>query len=109
LQAADRAVLIVPAELRAAVAASRVARMIRVHRDDLSLVVRGPAPGNLKAREVATALKLPLAGTLRPEPDLSEALERGYAPARDGKGSLAMLCKRLITDLVGDERTAVAA
>jgi secretion/DNA translocation related CpaE-like protein len=109
LQAADRAVLIVPAELRAAVAASRVVRMIRAHRDELSLVVRGPAPGNLKAREVATALKLPLAGTLRPEPDLCEALERGHAPARDGKGSLAMLCKRLITDLVGDERPAVTA
>jgi secretion/DNA translocation related CpaE-like protein len=85
LQAADRAVLIVPAELRAAVAASRVVRMIRAHRDDLSLVVRGPAPGKLKAREVATALKLPLAGTLRPDPALCEALERGHAPARDGK------------------------
>jgi secretion/DNA translocation related CpaE-like protein len=109
LQAADRAVLIVPAELRAAAAASRIVRMIRVHRDDLSLVVRGPAPGKLKAREVAAALHLPLAGTLRPEPALCHALERGYAPARDGRGSLAMLCKRLITDLVGDERPAVAA
>lgn len=109
LQAADRAVLIVPAELRAAAAASRIVRMIRVHRDDLSLVVRGPAPGRLKAREMAAALHLPLAGTLRPEPALCEALERGYPPARDGKGSLAILCQRLIGELVGDERPAVAA
>ncbi len=109
LQEADRAVLIVPAELRAAAAASKVVRMIRTHRSDLSLVVRGPAPGKLRAREVAKALRLPLAGTLRPEPALCQAIERGDAPILDGRGSLAVLCRRLLNDLFSGERPAVAA
>ncbi len=109
LQAADRALLIVPAELRAAAAAARVAQTVRMHRDDLSVVVRGPAPGRLKPREVAAALGLPLAGTLRPEPAMCQALERGEPPAGGGKGPLAALCRRLITELLGDERMAVAA
>jgi secretion/DNA translocation related CpaE-like protein len=109
LQAADRAVLVVPAELRATAAAARVAQAVRPHCSELSLVVRGPAPGKLRAREVATALGLPLVGSLRPEPALSQALERGDGPARDGKGPLATLCRRLIGDLMREQRTGVVA
>jgi secretion/DNA translocation related CpaE-like protein len=109
LQSADRVLLIVPAELRAAAAAARVAAVVRAHRDDLELVVRGPAPGRLKPRDVASALGLPLAGTLRPEPAMCQAVERGEAPAGSGKGPLAELCRRLIGELVGDERATVAA
>jgi hypothetical protein len=73
------------------------------------VVVRGPSPGRLKSREVARALGLPLAGTLRPEPALCQALERGEAPAADGRGPLAELCKRLIDQLTADQdRTAAA-
>jgi len=104
LQAADRAVLIVPAELRACASAARVAQAIRAHRDDLSLVVRGPSPGKLKPQQVAAALGLPLAGSLRPEPAMSEAVERGDPPAASGRGPLSSLCRRLIADLVREQR-----
>jgi hypothetical protein len=57
LQAADRAVLIVPAELRATAAAARIAATVASHCDDLSVVVRGPAPGRLKSREVARCIE----------------------------------------------------
>jgi secretion/DNA translocation related CpaE-like protein len=100
LQAADRTVLIVPAELRATAAAVRVARSVRLHCEDVALVVRGPAPGKLRSREVAQALGLPLAGTLRPDPGMCHALERGRPPAADGKGPLADLCRDLVKDLV---------
>jgi secretion/DNA translocation related CpaE-like protein len=100
LQAADRTVLIVPAELRATAAAVRVARAVRLHCDDVALVVRGPAPGKLRPREVAQALGLPLAGSLRPDPGMCQALERGEPPAGDGKGPLAELCRDLVTELV---------
>jgi secretion/DNA translocation related CpaE-like protein len=100
LQAADRALLIVPAELRATAAATRVARTAQLHCGDVAVVVRGPAPGRLRAREVASALGLPLAGSLRPEPAMCQGLELGRPPAGDGKGPLAELCRRLITDLV---------
>jgi secretion/DNA translocation related CpaE-like protein len=109
LQSADRALVVVPAELRATAAAARVAATLAPHCDDLSVVVRGPAPGRLKAREVARALGLPLAGTLRPEPGLCQALEHGEAPAADGRGPLAELCGRLITELTAGRRSEAAA
>ena len=109
LQAADRALLIVPAELRATAAAARIAQTVRLHCTDLSVVVRGPAPGKLRSREVAAALGLPLAGSLRPEPGMCQALERGEAPAAGGKGPLAELCRRLIEELVREATAEVAA
>ncbi|GAA0521275.1 septum formation initiator [Paractinoplanes deccanensis] len=100
IECADRALLVVPAEVRAVAAASRVARTVRAHRDELSVVVRGPAPGRLKPRDVASALGLPLAGSLRPEPAMCQALERGVPPGQTGKGELADLCRRLVGELM---------
>ena len=91
--------LAVPAELRAAAAAGRVAACAGTLCQDLRLVVRGPAPSGLEADTVATLLGLPLAGQLRAEPGLDLALERGEAPARRGRGPLAELCARLIDEL----------
>lgn len=108
LQAADQAYVVVPAELRATAAAARVAASAAQHCADLSVIVRGPAPGRLKAREVAQALGLPLAGTLRPEPGLCRGLERGEAPAASGRGPLAALCQRVIADLTGTAAGAAA-
>ncbi|HEX8626753.1 MAG TPA: septum site-determining protein Ssd [Catenuloplanes sp.] len=108
LQAADRALLVVPAELRATAAAARVAALAAQHCGELSVIVRGPAPGRLKAREVARALNLPLGGTLRPEAALCQALERGEAPAASGRGPLAALCQRLVGELAGGVREAAA-
>jgi secretion/DNA translocation related CpaE-like protein len=99
LAAADVALLVVPAELRACVAAARVATAAAGHTTSLRVVVRGPAPGRLKPREIARALGLPLAGSLRAEPELARALERGEPPAGTGKGPLAALCQRLISEL----------
>ena len=50
--------------------------------------MRGPAPGGIAPEEVATALGLPLIATMRPEPGLARALERGTAPGRP-RGPLA--------------------
>jgi secretion/DNA translocation related CpaE-like protein len=109
LQAADRTLLVVPAELRATAAAARVAAAVALHCEDLSVVVRGPAPGRLKAREITRSLALPLAGTLRPEAGLCQGLERGEAPAASGRGALAELCRRLIGDLAAGTRSEAAA
>ncbi|MCY1137398.1 CpaE-like family protein [Actinoplanes sp. Pm04-4] len=109
LECADQAVLIVPAEVRASAAAARVAGLVRAHREELSLVVRGPAPGRLRARDIASALGLPLIGTLRPEPAISQRIEHGLPPAADGKGPLARLCRRVVNDLTRDGAVAVAA
>ena len=108
LRAADRALLVVPAELRACAAAARVAAAASAHTEALELIVRGPAPGRLRTREIARALDMPVAGTLRPEPNLSRGLERGAPPAGSGRGPLAALCRRLIAELGLGDRTVVA-
>ncbi|HEY1486957.1 MAG TPA: septum site-determining protein Ssd [Micromonosporaceae bacterium] len=107
LTAADRAFLVVPAELRACAAAARVAATALPHCPSLQVVVRQPAPGGLSAAEVAEAVRLPLAGSFRLESSISAALERGEPPASSGKGSLARLCDRLLADR--DERDARVA
>jgi secretion/DNA translocation related CpaE-like protein len=101
LQSADRALLLVPAELRATAAATRIAAVAVRHCEQLAVIVRGPSPGRLTARDVAQSLGLPLLGVLRPEAGLPRALERGEAPTASGRGPLAALCKRLVADLSG--------
>jgi secretion/DNA translocation related CpaE-like protein len=96
LQAADTVLLVVPAEVRAVAAASRVVATIGPHCARLQCVVRGPAPAGLRSRDLAAALGLPLAGTVRGEPGMSEALERGEVPAGRGRGPLAALCRHLL-------------
>lgn len=99
LTSSDTALLVVPAEVRAAAAASRVAASVRRFVADVRLVVRGPAPGGLDAADVAAAVGLPLAGSLKPEPELAAALERGEVPAGRGIGPLAEFCAALLRDL----------
>jgi secretion/DNA translocation related CpaE-like protein len=108
LQAADRVYLVVPAEIRAAAAAARIAALTRLHCADVALIVRGPTPGRLRARDIADSLHLPLAGTLRPEPALCRSLEQGVAPTSKGRGPLAALCQRLVSELTGTPAEAAA-
>jgi secretion/DNA translocation related CpaE-like protein len=95
-RAADLGVLVVPAEVRAAAAARRVAARLQEHLADVRLVVRGPAPTGLRAETVADALDLPLAGVLRPEPGIRAALDRGEPPGLRPRGPLATLCRQLL-------------
>lgn len=99
LQAADDGLLVVPAEVRAATAAARVAAAAAEHCAQLRLVVRGPSPGGLTAEEVGRSLGLPIASSLRPELGLPAALEGGLAPTETGRGPLAALCRRLVEEL----------
>ncbi|HZM84010.1 MAG TPA: septum site-determining protein Ssd [Candidatus Limnocylindrales bacterium] len=96
LRAADRALLVVTPELRATAAAARVAVAARALRPELSLVVRDVAGGRLSAASIAKTLSLPLAGRIRSESRLAEALERGSPPASDARSPLATCCKQLI-------------
>ncbi len=105
-EAADVVFLVVPAEVRACAAAARVASRIGPQCARLEVVVRGPAPAGLRPVEIATALGLPLAATLRPDPGLARALERGEQPAARGTGPLAEVCRELLAGLTSRDRTA---
>ena len=103
LSAAGTTLLVVPAEVRAAASAARVAARVALHCQDIRLVVRGPAPGGLAPADVVRALRLPLVGTLRAEPSLDVALERGEPPGSRPRSPLAALCAALLDDLMGVE------
>lgn len=105
LQSADQCLLVVPAEVRAVTAATKLVAAAIEHCAQISLVVRGPSPGRLTPEEIATALDLPVVGTLRPETGLPAALECGTPPAAQGRGPLAVLCRRLVTGLCGSGPT----
>jgi secretion/DNA translocation related CpaE-like protein len=106
LSLASVVLLVVPAEVRAAAAATRVATQLAPLCGDLRLVVRGPSPSGLGADEIAGALGLPLVGFLRAEPGLELALERGEPPARGRRSPLAALCESVIEDLMPLQRAA---
>jgi hypothetical protein len=100
LAAADVALLVCPAEVRAVAAGQRVAEALRLLVDDVRLVARGPSPGALTGDLVAAQLGLPLAGRLDPEKGLAKALDRGDPPGRGGRGPLARLCHALLPTLL---------
>lgn len=98
LAAADLTVLVVPADVRSAAAGARVAAALAAHTGAVQLVVRGPSPGGIEADEVARAIGLPLLTTMRPEPGLARALEKGIAPGRS-RGPLAGAARAVLTAL----------
>ncbi|HEV2890290.1 MAG TPA: septum site-determining protein Ssd [Frankiaceae bacterium] len=98
----DAAVVVCPAEFRAAVAAERVVGTLQLLVEDVRLVVRGPSPTGLTGADVAEAAGVPLAAWLDPEPELDRALDEGRPPGRGGKGPLATVCTSLLADLVPD-------
>lgn len=77
LECADLVVMIVPADVRAAAAAGALFGWVRTVNPNVGLVVRGPAPGGLRAADIAATVGLPLMAAMRPQPGLAEALERG--------------------------------
>jgi secretion/DNA translocation related CpaE-like protein len=77
LDAADLVIVVVTAEVRACAAANSMVPWVSAVNPNVGLVVRGPAPGGLRATEVATTVGLPLLAAMRPQPGVAEALERG--------------------------------
>jgi secretion/DNA translocation related CpaE-like protein len=93
------AVLLVPAEVRAAGAAAQVAAWLTRQVGDVALLVRGPSPSGLPAEVIADLVGLPLLGWLPGEAGLAEALDRGDRPAQTGRGPLARACRDLLVRL----------
>ena len=100
LSTATLTLLVVPAEVRATAAASRVAVGVGLVAGDLRVVVRGPSPGRVTGELVAETLGLPLAGCMQAEPDLAKALEHGRPPASDPKGPLATLSRSVLASVL---------
>ena len=106
LASTSTTLLVVPAEVRAAAAASRVAAAVTSVCGDVRVVVRGPSPSGLPAEHVASSIGLPLAGELEAEDAVVRCLERGEPPARRGRGQLWRLSVQLLDDLLPGQREA---
>lgn len=77
LDIADLVVLVSPCDVRACAAAATIAPVLAAINPNLGLVVRGPAPGGLRAAEVAEIAGVPLLASMRAQPRLAEQLEHG--------------------------------
>lgn len=81
---ADLVVMMTTCDVRAVAATASIGSVIRQINPNIGLVVRGPAPGGLRAEDVAAAVELPLLAAMRPEPRLAERLEQGGLQLRRG-------------------------
>ncbi|MCA1836291.1 MAG: septum formation initiator [Actinobacteria bacterium] len=105
LEAADLAVLVVPAEVRACAAAATVAARVSRYGTALHLVVRGPAPGGITPGDVSRALDLPVLAAMRPQPGLGGALDRGAVPGHS-RGPLATAARHVMAALSRSQGSA---
>ncbi|GGQ09797.1 secretion/DNA translocation related CpaE-like protein [Actinomadura coerulea] len=99
LRAAAATFLLVPAEVRATVAADGLAAALRRDTADLRLVVQGPAPGGITPDAVASVLGLPLAGSFDRDRRLPTAIDSGDLGRACRRGPLADFCATVLADL----------
>jgi hypothetical protein len=95
--AADDLLFVVPAELRAVIAARQVAESLPPTAPTPRLVVR-TVPGALPGGEVARALDLSLAGELPDEVTVRAAVQTGEPAALLRGTRLAALCDAILLD-----------
>lgn len=100
LAAANLVVVVTPAEVRACAATRVVADWVTAVNPNVGLVVRGPAPGGLRAAEMSAILGLPLLAAMRAESSLDGALERGgLGRSLRSRSPLAVAARRVLTVL----------
>lgn len=97
LSRAATTLVVVPADLRGALAAAQTLTLLRAGAADLRLVVRA---GALEAQVVATSLGVPCAGVLPEVRGLVETLDRGDPPPL-GRAPLGRFCVELLDTIMG--------
>ncbi len=95
----DQTVVVVPAEVRAVSAATRVVTEVTRSTSAVGLVVRGPGPAGLDARTVGDSLGLPVLAAMRPDRRLAESLDQGLGPLGRRRGPLRRACRRVLAEV----------
>ncbi|MBW0016799.1 MAG: CpaE-like family protein [Mycobacterium sp.] len=98
LDNADLVVLLSPCNVRACASTATIAPVLTAINPHLGLVVRGPAPGGLRAAEFADIVGLPLLTSMRAQPGLVEQLEHGGLRLRR-RSPLAVAARRVLAVL----------
>lgn len=107
LQHADLVVVVTTCDVRGVAAAAATTAVLRAINPSVGLVVRGPSPGGLLARQVAGAAAAPLIAAMRPEPRLAQRLEQGGLRLRP-RSPLAAAARRVL-DVLHRDATGRAA
>jgi secretion/DNA translocation related CpaE-like protein len=97
LEACDASVVVVPADVRSVAATASLVASFGRRLGTPHLVVRDPGGARLAANDVASSLGLSLAATLRSEPAVQLAAQRGEPPTRRGRGALSHVCEEILT------------
>ncbi len=95
LDTADLVVVVSPCDVRACAAAATIAPVLSAINPNIGVAVRGPAPGGLRAAEVAEIAGIPLLAVMRAEPRISEQLEHGGLRLRR-TSALASAARRVL-------------
>ncbi|GAA3460235.1 septum site-determining protein Ssd [Saccharothrix longispora] len=98
LDRADLAIMVVPADVKACMAAQPLVDQVTDRGVRLRAVVRGPSPGGLTSGEVAEAVDLPLLTSMRPARRLAAALDQGRFPDTT-RGPLAKAAREVLAAL----------
>ncbi|MBU9766976.1 AAA family ATPase [Mycobacterium sp. TNTM28] len=107
LSAADLVVVVTPADVRSCTAAAAACPWLLACNPNTGVVVRGPAPGGLRAAEVARIAGLPLLAAMRPQAGIAEALERGGLRVRP-RSPLGSAARRVLAVLARHLEAAAA-
>lgn len=100
LDAADLVVVVSRCDVRACAATGALAPVLAAVNPNVGLVVRGPAPGGLRATEIADIAGLPLLASMKAEPQLAEQAERG-GPRLGRRSALAAAARQVLAVLPG--------
>lgn len=104
LRRASHIVVMVPREVRAVAAATRLVGMLSMFGADLSLITRGPSPSGLDAYAVSQSLGLPLVADVRTESRIAAATERGEPPRQ--RSQLGRVAAAVLSSLIVTRRAA---
>lgn len=107
LESADLVVVVTSCDVRGIAATAAMAGVLRTVNPHVGLVVRGPAPGGMRAAEVADIASLPLLAAMRPEASLDQRLEQGGL--RLGRRSPLAAAARTVLSVLEHRSGVIAA
>jgi secretion/DNA translocation related CpaE-like protein len=107
LGTSDLVAVLTPADVRSCAAAAVVARWVSTLNANAGLVVRGPAPGGLRASDIGEIVGLPILAAMRPQSGMAAVLESGGLRLRR-RSPLAAAARRVLAVLRQHPAVSVA-
>ncbi|MGL4305567.1 MAG: septum site-determining protein Ssd [Mycobacteriaceae bacterium] len=95
LDCADLVVVVAVAQVRACASSESIVQQVLLQNPRVGLVVRGPSPGGLRAKDLSDVVRAELLATMRPQPRLTQMLEDGGLTLRS-RSPLARAARQVL-------------